>query len=61
MPSVDEVAVVIPGSGEEVTQEHRDIIVRLRGGHLQRISHLNLVYSSLHYHLENHPLVLSSN
>jgi len=45
----DEVAAIIPGDGSEERSDHRDIILRLRGGGLQRISHLHPSYSSLHY------------
>ena len=45
----NEVAAIIPGDGSEQRSDHRDIILRLRGGGLTRISHLNPSYSSLHY------------
>ena len=45
----DEVAVIIPGDGSEECSDHRDIVLRLRGGHLRRISHLHPSYSTLHY------------
>ena len=45
----NEVAAIIPGDSSEEHSNHRDIILRLRGGGLQRISHLNPSYSSLHY------------
>ena len=45
----DEVAVIIPGDGSEECSDHRDIILRLRGGGLQRMSHLHPSYSTLHY------------
>ena len=45
----DEVATIIPGNGSEERSNHRDIILRLRGRSLQRISHLHPSYSSLHY------------
>ena len=50
MPTAnDEVAAIIPGDGSEVHSDHRDIILRLKGGGLQRISHLHPAYSTLHY------------
>ena len=43
MPAANnEVAVSIPA-------DHHDIILRLRGGGLRRISHLNPAYSTLQY------------
>jgi hypothetical protein len=45
----DEVAAIIPGDGSEERSDHRDIVLRLRGGDLQRISHLHPSYSTLHY------------
>jgi len=45
----DEVAVIIPGDGSEERSDHRDIVLRFRGGGLRRISHLNPAYSTLHY------------
>src|ERR1700723_1635085 len=51
LPTVQEVAAIIPGSGEEDVQKHREIILRLQGGALHRISHLNPLYSPLHYAL----------
>jgi hypothetical protein len=53
LPTADEVAAIIPGSGEEEVDQHREIILRLKtpaqGGSLKRISHLNPLYSPLHY------------
>jgi hypothetical protein len=45
----DEVTAIIPGDGSEERSDHRDIILRLRGGGLRRISQLHPSYSSLHY------------
>ena len=45
----DEVAAIIPGDGSEERSDHRDIVLRLRGGGLRRISHLHPSYSTLHY------------
>ena len=44
-----EIAAIIPGDGSEECSDHRDIILRLHQGGLQRISHLHPAYSSLHY------------
>jgi hypothetical protein len=49
LPSVDEIAAIVPGDGSENVKSDRDIVVRLIGGGLQRISHLHPSYSSLHY------------
>jgi Helitron helicase-like domain at N-terminus len=53
LPTADEVAAIIPGSGEEDVSEHREIILRLKapqhGSIFKRISHLNSLYSPLHY------------
>ena len=45
----DEVAAIIPGDGSEERSDHCDIILRLRGGGLKRVSHIHPSYSSLHY------------
>src|SRR3954447_13154432 len=51
LPVVEEIAAVIPGDGSEERSEHRDIVLRLQGGHLKRISHLHPSYTPLHYML----------
>src|SRR5882762_8566521 len=48
-PTVNEIAAIIPGGGEEHVNLHRDIILRLQGGGLTRISHLHHSYTPLHY------------
>lgn len=50
MPTVDEIAVVVPGDGSQ-PMESRDIILRLRSPDcpLQRISDGHVAYTSLHY------------
>jgi hypothetical protein len=45
----EEIAAIIPGDGSEEQSNHRDIVLHLSGGGLQRISHLHPSYSSLHY------------
>ena len=45
----DEVAAILPGDGSEERSDHRDIILRLSGGGLRRISQLHPSYSTLHY------------
>jgi hypothetical protein len=49
LPRVDEIAAIIPGDGSEERSDHRDIVIRLTGGGLKRISHLHPSYSTLHY------------
>jgi len=49
LPTANEIAVVIPGDGSEEVSDHRDVVLRLQGGGLHRISHLNPAYSPLHY------------
>ena len=49
LPTTDEIATVIPGDGTEAINEHREIMLRLQDGRLQRISHLHHSYSTLHY------------
>jgi len=49
LPSANEIAAVIPGDGSEDVSDNRDIILRLQGGQLRRISHLSPFYSTLHY------------
>ena len=50
MPTAnDEVAAIIPGDGSKERSDHHDIVLRLKGGHLERISHLHPSYSTLHY------------
>jgi hypothetical protein len=45
----NEIGVLIPGDGTQETSNHRDIVLHLQGGGLQRISHLHKSYISLHY------------
>jgi hypothetical protein len=49
LPTTEEVAAIIPGSGEQELNQHRDIILRLQGGGLRRISQIHPLYSPLHY------------
>ena len=49
LPTVDEIAAIIPGDGSEDRSDHRDIVLRLTGGGLKHISHLHPSYSTLHY------------
>ena len=49
LPTVEEIAAVVPGDGSENVSQHRDIILRLQGGGLRRISHLHPSYLCLHY------------
>ncbi|KAG2138023.1 hypothetical protein DEU56DRAFT_703219, partial [Suillus clintonianus] len=49
LPTADEIAVIIPGDGSEEVSDKHDIILRLQGGQLQRVSQLSHAYSTLHY------------
>ncbi|KAG2055672.1 hypothetical protein BDR06DRAFT_845562, partial [Suillus hirtellus] len=49
LPTADEIAVIIPGDGSEEVSNKQDIVLRLQGGQLQRISQLSHAYSTLHY------------
>jgi hypothetical protein len=49
LPTADEIAVIIPGDGSEEVSDKRDIVLRLQGGQLRRISQLSHAYSTLHY------------
>jgi hypothetical protein len=49
LPTANEIAAIIPGDGSDAVNEHRDIVLRLQGGGLRRISHLNQAYATLHY------------
>ena len=49
LPTVNEVAAVIPGSVEEDVDEHRGIVLCYKNGGLQRISHIHPLYTLLHY------------
>lgn len=51
LPQVGEVAVLLPGVGTSETNQHRDIVLRLQGGGLQRISNLHPLYLPLRYPL----------
>ena len=49
LPTVDEVAAIIPGHGEEDVDENRQIVLRYKDGGLRFMSHLHPLYSPLHY------------
>src|SRR5882757_1254944 len=49
LPTVDEVAAIIPGTGEEDVDRHRDIVLRYKHGHTKRMSHIHPLYHPLHY------------
>jgi hypothetical protein len=49
LPTVDEVATIIPGTGEENVDLHRDIVFRYKHGGIKNISHLHPLYHPLHY------------
>ncbi|TFY55103.1 hypothetical protein EVG20_g9444 [Dentipellis fragilis] len=48
LPTADEIAVIIPGDENQVT-DPRDIVLRRRSGVLQCISDLHSAYAPLHY------------
>ena len=45
----NEIAVILPGDGDQPTDGVRDIILNRRGGHLQEITDMHPLYPSLHY------------
>ncbi|KAJ7588450.1 hypothetical protein C8J56DRAFT_729729, partial [Mycena floridula] len=49
LPTVDEIAAIIPGSGEENVGNDRDILLRLQDGGLRYMSHIHPHYAALHY------------
>ena len=49
MPTANEIAVILPGDGDQPTAGVRDIVLNRHGGHLQEISDLHPLYPSLHY------------
>ncbi|KAF8987908.1 hypothetical protein BDZ89DRAFT_253112, partial [Hymenopellis radicata] len=50
LPTAGKIAAVIPGDGtEDNIKTDRDIILRMQGGGLRRISQINPLYSPLHY------------
>ncbi|EIW56296.1 uncharacterized protein TRAVEDRAFT_150795, partial [Trametes versicolor FP-101664 SS1] len=48
LPTVEELALIIPGTGEEI-HHSRDIVLRKRSGLLERISDCHPAYACLHY------------
>src|SRR6202050_5217175 len=49
LPTVDEVAAIIPGTGEEDVDHNRDIVLRYKHGGIKHVSHLHPLYAPLHY------------
>src|SRR6267143_100262 len=49
MITVDEVAAIVPGTGEDDIDYDRDIILHYKHGGLCNISHLHPLYTPLHY------------
>ncbi|KIK20564.1 hypothetical protein PISMIDRAFT_105502 [Pisolithus microcarpus 441] len=49
LPTVDEIAAIVPGDGSEIVRKDRDIILHLQGGGLRCISNLHPSYLPLHY------------
>jgi hypothetical protein len=46
---VDEVAAIMPGTGEEDVDYNRDIVLCYKHGHTKFISHIHPLYHPLHY------------
>ena len=49
LPTVEEVAAIVPGDGSQNVRVGHDIILCLQGGGLRRISNLHPSYLPLHY------------
>ena len=49
LPTIDEIAAIIPGIGEEDVDHNRDIVLHYKHGGLCNISHLHPHYAPLHY------------
>lgn len=49
LPTADELAAVVPGTGDEECNSDRDIVLRLQDNTLKRISQMHPHYASLHY------------
>jgi hypothetical protein len=49
LPTANEIAAIVPGHGEEVISSDHDIVLRLVGGSLKRISQMSPTYHPLHY------------
>ncbi len=49
LPTVNELAAIIPGDGSEPVQNDRDIVLRMHDHSLKRISQFHPSYQSLHY------------
>ena len=49
LPTMDEIAAIVPGDGSQNVRVDRDIVLRLQGGGLRHISNLHPTYLPLHY------------
>ena len=49
LPTAEEIAVIIPEEGVHHAMDNRDIVLRARGGRLERISQNSPSYAALHY------------
>jgi len=49
LPTAEEIAVIIPEKGVHHAMDNRDVILRARGGRLERISQNSPSYAALHY------------
>jgi len=49
LPTAEEIAVIIPEEGVHHAIDNRDVVLRAKGGQLQRISQNSPSYAALHY------------
>ena len=49
LPTAEEIAVIIPEDGVHHALDNRDVVLRARGGRLERISQNSPSYAALHY------------
>jgi len=49
LPTAEEIAVIIPEEGVHHAMDNRDVVLRTRGGRVERISQNSPSYSALHY------------
>jgi len=51
LPTAEDIAVIIPEKGVHHAMDNRDVVLRAKGGQLQRISQNSPSYAALHYAL----------
>jgi len=49
LPTAEEIVVIIPEEGVHYAMDNRNMVLRARGGQLQRISQNSPFYAALHY------------